>query len=147
MSDTGNIVPFPITNMGSIAEKLSSGQSISVREELHVYETINRKWRSYLTITEFCLLSFVIDRSLYAGKDFLASTVREMLDGTDDWCGAGISRSTYFRACIKLEAKGFIKRMPVRRGTVIVVNLRWTPDWLLDHPEFPLLAHEDQEDQ
>ena len=132
MSDDERVVEFRLVNMETISKKLSSGESISGREKLRVMQTIWRTWRFHLSVREFSLVSYVIERTILESKDHFVAPVREMIDGSEDFASIGISRSTYFRICNRLEAIGILFRVPLREGTLIALNLLWNAEWL-DH--------------
>ena len=103
--------------------------TMPVFDRLGAFETLNRDWRSHLSITERDLLSYLLDASVSWGRDWVRVTVDQMLTGTA-WGlpPVGLARRTVFKTIASLKAKGVLAVRSVgRKVSEFIINLEWNP--------------------
>jgi len=114
----------------SVAAKLKAGETLGPLDQQIIARLLSRKWRSDVSISEWALLSYINDRTVGWGKPTFRAAVSNILNGTEEYAGVGLSRRGYFRAAKTLEEKCMIVRKRGRDCTTLGLNL--------EHPDMSI---------
>jgi hypothetical protein len=112
-----------IADIDGIERKLQSKREITVLDKLHVYQWLNRDVRRHLTPSQFVAYSYIIDRTVGWGKNQFRASNLNVVAGTDDYSGIGLSERTYYRVLNDLVAMGLIERHRRRDYIIITVHI------------------------
>lgn len=116
---------FSPQSVARLQVKLDKCQEFTPVEKLMVYQALSRHWRRHLSKTQFQVLSYIVDRTTGWGKPKFDATAANILHGTDEYSGVGVTRSTYYRTLNELEELGAIWRRSTRDKTRIWIKLDW----------------------
>ncbi|RKS51358.1 hypothetical protein BDE18_0604 [Paracoccus pantotrophus] len=123
------VVSFRQSVATSVARFLSTGEDVPVFDKMAFLQYVTRRWRKWLNLSEISAVIYLADRTICWGKDRFTASVENILKGTDEYAGLGISRATYFRMMDRFESLGIIRRKPQKHGRVtIIFNPQWNPE-------------------
>jgi hypothetical protein len=113
-----------IADIEHIERKLQAKREITVLDKLHVYQWLNRDARRYLSSSQFLAFSYIIDRTVGWGRNKFRASNGNVVSGTGDYSGVGLSERTYYRVLNDLVELGLIERCRLRDSVMITVHVR-----------------------
>ena len=108
-----------------IDRALRNKRDIGPLAKIKIYQLASREWRRHLTPYEIVVVTYIVDRTVGWGRNHFIAAHANVLHGTDDYSGIGLTERTYYKALSSLEKKGLISRQSRRDRTQIVLNVGW----------------------
>jgi hypothetical protein len=122
-----NVLPFRGNSPVHMQERLDRCEELSVIERLSVTQLLSRKWRRFLSDSQFKVLSYIVDRTVGWGRGWFSASYDNILIGTSSYAGVGVSRATLYRCLSSLEELGAVRRFKIGSRVRIYINLTWCP--------------------
>ena len=124
-----NVVNFRYPGATSVAQRLATGEALTVMDKLLFRERVDDVWLAYLDGTEANVIQYITRRTVHWGRDRFTASTENVLNGTEKYPGVRVGKTAYFSALKSLEAKGMIQRVRHKNGRVtVVINTEWTPE-------------------
>ncbi|KIC55087.1 hypothetical protein GC1_14685 [Leisingera sp. ANG1] len=92
-----------------------------------VVQEVNRKWAKALNPFEYRLVSYILDRTIFWGRETFRACHNNIMNGTDDFAGVGMKRTKYLETMKSLEDRNVITRERARDFVTLGLNLDWDP--------------------
>lgn len=130
---------FALTPMAParVGKKFSlglKGDDITPLDRLQMWQWVSRKWRRHLSVNEFAVVTYIMDRSIGWGFETFRASHRNILDGNEEYSGIGLKKTVYMEALAKLEKMGAIHRKRSRDFVVLGLNFGWKPEEAKNRP-------------